>query len=64
MENRYSIGVDVSDDEQAYCLMRSHKNFGTGTEVILCNVRHDREEFKAEVENLAQYFGAEIIGNF
>jgi len=62
MESRYSIGVDVGDEESAYCLIRSHRNFGTGSEVVLCNVQADRVSFEEEVRNLAKYFDAEIIG--
>lgn len=57
----YFIGVDCYDkNHSAYCLMRHVK--GNPDVFILAKTMKKDEDFKTEVENLAQYFNAEIIG--
>ena len=58
MTAKYYIGVDTSDNEMcAYCLGREVNGV---FELLLTNVRADKNEFEEEVRNLAQYFNADI----
>jgi hypothetical protein len=66
----HTIGVDGTfDDIKSYCLTRTV--VGEKAEVILTKSvvekneeRATKSEFQIEVENLAKYFNAEIIGDW
>ncbi|MHA2366648.1 MAG: hypothetical protein ACXAC7_22035 [Candidatus Hodarchaeales archaeon] len=56
----YYIGVDTYDsDALAYLLARK---VGKDTEILLCKSMPEKNEFMQEVENLAKYFNATVIG--
>jgi len=60
---RYVMGVDANSTVKAYCLMRYTGNTG---ELILskskaCSCEIEEYDFEEEVENLSEYFNAEII---
>ena len=65
----YTIGVDCTFDKvKSYCLSKTV--VGKSTEIILTNsvvedqeFRSEKSEFQKEVENLAKYFNAKIIGD-
>lgn len=56
---RYVIGVDsYNKDALAYCL---GKELDGSFEVLLAKTIRNKMRFEEEVQNLAKYFGADII---
>lgn len=56
---KYTMGVDTSNNESTYCLMRHYKK---NTEIIMLKSLNDKVEFWDEVNNLSKYFNATILG--
>lgn len=55
---KFKIGIDKTGKFQSYCLVRAgNKNFT----IILAKTMDNENEFDKEVENLKQYFNAELI---
>ena len=65
VDAEYMVGYDTNDDDQ-YCYILARK-VGDVTEILLNKTsrirnKEDKDQFKADVNKLAEYFNCEVCG--